>query len=96
MRMSSEVYMNGLKNLQTAFTREKTWIYLIPMDTYGGQMSFGCMFKENVHPLDINKERVKAFEKAHNLNYYNFKVHNSAFSLPNYVQEALLVQPRQS
>jgi len=90
MRMNSDMYLRCLTNLQHAFTKDNTWIYLIPTDTYDGQTSFGCCFKNEVHPLKINKDRVKAFGKANKLKYYNYKIHQSAFCLPNFLKASLL------
>ena len=39
MRTETHIFRGGLKNLQNAFTKEKTWIYLVPTDTYNGQMT---------------------------------------------------------
>jgi len=64
-----------LSNLQIAFTKEKTWVYLIPTDTYDGQMSLGLCFKGESHPEKLDKERIKGFEKENKLKYYNYKIH---------------------
>ena len=87
MRYDQEIYRKSLSNLQDAFTKENTWVYLIPTDTYNGQTSLGLCFKGESHPDKLNKDRIKAFEKANNFKYYNYKVHRAAFCLPNYLKE---------
>ena len=69
------------------FTKEGTYIYLIPTESYNGQTSLGLCFKGNSHPSKVNKERISAFVKQHDLKYYNHKVHHAAFALPNYVKK---------
>ena len=96
MRMSGEMYVSCLRNLQHAFTKDKTWIYLIPTDTYNGQTSFGCCFKDDVHPTKLDKQRVKDFEKLNKLKYYNYKVHKAAFCLPNFLKDTLLSDGKSS
>ena len=61
----------------------------MPTDFYGGQTSFGCCFKGDTHPLKIDKTRVDAFTKQHQLKYYRHKVHKAAFSLPPYILETI-------
>jgi len=87
MRYDKEIYRKSLSNLQESFTKEKTWIYLIPTDTYNGQTSLGLCFKGDSHPEKLNKDRIKAFEKANQFKYYNYKVHQAAFCLPNYLKD---------
>jgi spermidine synthase len=36
MRYNKEIYQKSFSNLQRAFTKEKTWVYVIPTDTYCG------------------------------------------------------------
>lgn len=36
MRYDQEIYRKSISNLQNAFTKEKTWVYLIPTESYGG------------------------------------------------------------
>ncbi len=79
----------GLENLRNAFTPEKTWIYLLPMDSYNGQQSFGLAFKEGVHPREINKQRAKDFAKEKDLQYYNHNMHLSSFCLPTWIKRLL-------
>ena len=64
MRTNAEIYRGAVKNLQIAFSNERTYVYLIPTDTYNGQTSLGICFKGDSHPKKIDKERIRAFEKA--------------------------------
>lgn len=83
MRYNKEIYQKSISNLQGAFTKEKTWVYLIPTDTYNGQTSLGLCFKGDAHPDNLDKQRVKAFSKKNpSLKYYNYKVHQASTCLP--------------
>ena len=66
-------------------------MYLIPTDTYNGQTSLGLCFKGDSHPAKLDKERIKSFVKGTTkpLKYYNYKVHQAAFCLPNYLKETM-------
>merc|ERR1712108_93144 len=77
MRFDPDMYNNTLNNLRHSFTNEKTWIYLLPVDAYAGQQSFGLGFKDGVHPKHIDKDRVKTFCKDNKLRYYNYNIHFS-------------------
>lgn len=61
MRQDSEKFKTALAPKQEAFGKDKTYIYLIPTDTYNGQTALTLSFKEDVHPEDIDKDRVKRF-----------------------------------
>lgn len=61
MRYDREIYQKAVKNLQDSFTKDNTWIYLIPTDTYNGQTSLGLCFKGESHPEKLNKDRIKQF-----------------------------------
>jgi len=89
MRYHAEIYRRSIKNLQTAFTRERTYIYLIPTDTYNGQTSLALCFKGESHPKKVNKERIDAFEKDQNLQYYNYGMHQGSLCLPNYLKKTI-------
>ena len=66
------------------------WMYLIPTDTYNGQMSLSLCFKGDSHPEKLDKERIKRFGNENKtLKYYNFKSHLAAFALPNYILDYL-------
>jgi len=90
MALDKEVVRGSLAPLQDAFTKEKTYLYLIPTDTQNGQNSLACCFKDGVHPEDSpNRERCERFRKEKNLKYYNYGIHMGAFELPNYFREAI-------
>jgi hypothetical protein len=36
MREKADIYVKSLENIQTAFTKERAYIYLIPIDTQNG------------------------------------------------------------
>lgn len=36
MRYDPKTYRNSLKNLRSSFSKDKTWIYLLPMDSFQG------------------------------------------------------------
>jgi len=63
MRYDQDIYQKSISNLQNAFTKERTWVYLIPTESYGGQTSLGLCFKGDSHPEKLDKDRIKAFEK---------------------------------
>lgn len=46
-------------------------------------MSLSLCFKGESHPLKIDEARVRAFAKDKQLKYYNYKIHNAAFCLPD-------------
>ena len=89
MRYDADIYRRSIKNLQGAFSQERTYIYLIPTDTYNGQTSLGLGFKGDSHPKKVDKERAKKFAAAHKLKYYNHGIHQAALCLPNYLKETL-------
>ena len=89
MWFEDSTYNNSIKNLQAVFTKERAWIYLIPTDSYSGQTSFSLSFKGDSHPLKFDKERAQGFMKEKGLKYYNPKMHESAFCLPNYLRKRL-------
>ena len=89
MRYDADIYRRSIKNLQGAFSQERTYIYLIPTDTYNGQTSLGLGFKGDSHPKKVDKERAKKFATAHKLKYYNHGIHQAALCLPNYLKETL-------
>jgi spermidine synthase len=89
MMCEKEDFANCFSRCQDSFSKERAWLYLVPTDFYGGQTSFGCCFKGDVHPLKIDKTRVDAFTKQHKLKYYRHKVHKAAFSLPPYLLDTI-------
>ena len=76
------------------FGPESVWKYLFFVPTYpSGMWSFSIASKGGLHPLnDINAEKVHRFTDTYPLKYYNLDIHNSAFALPNFVQE--LIKPK--
>ena len=79
-----------MKCLQDSFTKNNCWVYLIPTDTYNGQTSLGLCFKGDSHPEKLDKDKIKEFVgKNLGLKYYNYKIHQAAFWLPNYIKDYL-------
>jgi spermidine synthase len=93
MRFSPELYNSSLRNLRHSFGMDKTWLYLLPVDAYLGQQSFGLGFKDGVHPEQLDKARVKQFCKIGKLKYYNYNIHFSAFCLPTYLKQSIGLEP---
>lgn len=89
MRYDADIYRRAIKNLQVSFTTARTFIYLIPTDTYNGQTSLALCFKGDSHPKKIDKARVDAFEKQENLQYYNHGIHHASLCLPNYLKKTI-------
>lgn len=89
MRYDADIYKRSMGNIQSAFGKDKSYVYLVPTDSYNGQTSFSCCYKEGVHPEKIDKSRVKAFEAANKLKYYNHGIHLASFCLPNYIKDML-------
>ena len=88
MRYDKEIYQRSISTLQNSFTKEKTWLYLIPTDSYNGQTSLGLCFKGESHPDRLDKEKVKAFMADNgSLRYYNYKVHKASMCLPQYIKD---------
>ena len=52
-------------------------------------MSLGCCFKGDSHPKKIDRELIRDFSEVHKLKYYNYGMHMSSLSLPNYLRETL-------
>jgi spermidine synthase len=52
-------------------------------------MSLSVAFKGDAHPKKVDKTRIDTFEKEKDLRYYNFDIHHAAFTLPNYLKDAL-------
>ena len=77
-------------NIQHAFQKKNSYVYLLPTDSYNGQTSFSLCFKEGVHPEQIDKARVKDFGAKNKLKYYNHGIHLSSFCLPNYIKDMLI------
>lgn len=66
----------------------KTLLYHIP--TYiSGIWSFQLASINQVDFLAVDEEKISQFVSAHQLNYYNYQVHQAAFMLPNYVLKML-------
>ena len=86
MRYEKEVYRRSISNLQSAFGQDKTWVYLIPTDTYNGQTSLGLCFKGDAHPDNVSKDRIKAFTSKNEMKYYNYKIHKASTVLPQYLK----------
>jgi len=90
MRYNKEIYQKSISNLQNAFSKDNTWIYLIPTDTYNGQTSFGLCFKGDSHPKNLDKTKVEAFcAENPKLKFYNYKIHRASMCLPNYLKDYL-------
>jgi spermidine synthase len=90
MRQDKEVVRRSIAPMQDVFTKERTFLYLIPTDTQNGQTALACCFKEGVHPEEnANRERVERFRKEKKLKYYNYGIHMGAFELPNYYRETI-------
>jgi spermidine synthase len=89
MALDKEVVRKSLEPLHDAFTKDKTFLYLIPTDTQNGQNSLACCFKEGVHPEQGQRERIERFRKEKKLKYYNYGIHMGAFELPNYFRETI-------
>lgn len=89
MRYHGDIYKRAMENIQSAFTKEKMWVFFGPTDSYNGNTSFCLGFKGDSHPKKIDKERVKAFTKAAKCRYYNHGMHFATFTLPNYVRDIL-------
>jgi len=73
------------------FGAEKVWCYLIQVPTYPtGTWSLSFCTKGNLNPIsDLDAERAKQLQTQHNLKYWNKRLHQAAFALPNYVLELL-------
>jgi spermidine synthase len=89
MVWDADIFKRSLANIQTAFTKEKSTIYLIPTESYSGQTSFSLCWKGESNPKDMDKARIKAFTEANKLKYYNAGMHRSSFALPNYIDDSI-------
>ena len=48
-------------------------------------------FKGDSNPLLIDKTKINKFISEKKLKYYNYKIHKSSFSLPNYLKDLLKI-----
>ena len=95
MRYDSTIYNNAISTLQRAFTKDRTYVCLVPTESYNGCTSFGLCFKGDSHPSKIDKARIDEFETKNNLKYYNYKIHHASISLPNYLKDTLGIRNKE-
>ena len=87
----ADIFRQVFANFQGIFGKDKVWTYLANVPTYPtGLWSFTCATKGKIHPLhDLEEEKISAFAKKNNLQYYNADMHRAAFALPNFVRHML-------
>lgn len=73
------------------FGKEKVNCYLAFIPTYPtGMWSFSFCSKGDIHPFNtLDVAKANTFVQAHDLQYYNSRVHLAAFALPNFVERML-------
>lgn len=74
------------------FGAPQTKVNLFFVPTYPtGMWSFQWGIKGDIDPtnMDLINERIRSFEMAESLKYYNGNIHQSAFALPNFVIDLL-------
>ncbi|MEM7726017.1 MAG: polyamine aminopropyltransferase [Cyanobacteria bacterium P01_A01_bin.45] len=79
------------KCLKQIFGVESVHCYLIFIPMYPtGMWSLTYCSKQGAHPLeDLNREKAAEFVKKHELRYYNTKIHQAAFTLPEFIKKML-------
>lgn len=90
-RFNQKVFKEIYEVYRSIFGKDQVHCYLAYIPTYPtGMWSFSYSSKGASHPLiGIDKERIEAFTKNNELQYYNESIHHSAFSLPNFVQNMI-------
>jgi spermidine synthase len=71
------------------FGNESVHCYLAHIPTYPtGMWSFSWSIKGQGHPFEnIDRAKIDAFCRQHNLRYYNSDIHRGAFCLPTFTRE---------
>lgn len=87
----TDIFRQIFKNFQSIFDTDKVFVYLTNVPTYPtGLWSFTYATKGSRHPVyDLVEEKIIAFVDKNHLLYYNQGIHQSAFALPNFVQQML-------
>lgn len=76
--------------LKGIFGKDRVYVLLFQIPTYpSGVWSFQLAANGAIDPRQVNPERVTAFERENDLQYYNAEIHQAAFALPNYVKKML-------
>jgi spermidine synthase len=90
-RFNEDVFKEIQTCYQKIFGYENVHPYLAYIPTYpSGMWSFSLCSKQNIHPIkNFRKKDAIVFTKNHKLNYYNPKIHESSFVLPEYVNKIL-------
>ena len=87
----ADIFRQVFANFQCIFEKDKVYTYLTHVPTYPtGLWSFTYATKGKTHSLhDLEEEKINAFAKKNNLQYYNADIHRAAFALPNFVIQML-------
>ena len=89
MRDPTTLYLRSINNLQKGFGIDRTYLYLLSLDSFRGTVTFGLTFKGDSHPEKLDKARCNDFAKAKGLMYYSHGIHMSAFNLPPYLKKMI-------
>lgn len=83
------LYLRSINNLQKGFGKDRTYLYLLSLDSFRGTVTFGCAFKGDSHPEKIDKKRCNDFAKAKGLKYYSHGIHMGSFCMPPYLKKMI-------
>ncbi len=85
-----DIFIELNECLKNIFGKSKVKTLLFNTPTYPtGIWSFQIASKGSVNPESVDPEDIAQFEKNNTLHYYNYDMHHSAFSLPNYVKNII-------
>ncbi len=88
---NSKAFVELNQCLKQVFGQNDVHCYLVFIPMYpSGIWSLTYCAKQGAHPVkNIDLLRAEKFIAEHDLNYYNLKIHQAAFCLPNYVKKAI-------
>ncbi len=89
----ADIFRQIFADFQTIFGGDKVHTYLTHVPTYPtGMWSFTCAIKGNTYSLhDVDEEKITAFTRKNDLQYYNAPIHRAAFALPGFISKMLKI-----
>ena len=90
-RFNQHIFSDIYNCYKSIYGKSNVYCYLMYLPSFpSGMWSFSFSSKNGNSPLlELNKEKIDTFCNKHNLKYYSFNMHQSAFSLPKFVQDIL-------
>lgn len=89
-RFNQQIFKDVFQCYNTIFGRDNVFCYLMYLPSFpSGMWSFSFSSKGANPFKNLQKERINDFCNMNNLKYYSYKVHESSFVLPKFVQNML-------